>query len=49
MDVDAPLTNGAKADGEVVWAWHPDAGVKFALRRADDGGKQARCTGASTK
>jgi hypothetical protein len=23
-------TNSAKADGEVVWSWHPDAGVKFA-------------------
>src|SRR5579864_612430 len=22
-----------EADGEVVWAWHPDAGVKFALRK----------------
>ena len=37
------------ADGEVVWAWHPDAGVKFALGSADDGGKQARYAGASTK
>jgi len=26
----APLTNGAKADGEVVWFWRPDAGAKFA-------------------
>jgi hypothetical protein len=23
-------TSGANADGEVVWSWHPDAGVKFA-------------------
>ena len=29
VDVDAPLTNGAEADGEVVWAWRLDAGVKF--------------------
>jgi hypothetical protein len=30
VDVDALLTNGAEADGEVVWFWHPDAGVKLA-------------------
>jgi len=33
------------ADGEVVWSWHPDAGVKLATmlaHRADDGGKKAR-------
>jgi hypothetical protein len=24
----APLTNGAEADGEVVWSWRLDAGVK---------------------
>jgi hypothetical protein len=30
MDADALLTNGAEADGEVVWSWHPDAGVKSA-------------------
>ena len=29
MDADAPITNGADADGKVVWAWHPNAGVKF--------------------
>jgi hypothetical protein len=23
------LTSVADADGEVVWFWHPDAGVKF--------------------
>jgi len=23
-------TGGAKADGEVVWSWHPDADVKLA-------------------
>jgi hypothetical protein len=43
------LTKAFEADGEVVWFWHPDAGVKFALRRADDGGQQARSTGKSTK
>jgi len=31
VDVEALLTNGAKADGEVVWSRRPDAGVKFAM------------------
>jgi hypothetical protein len=30
MDADVPLTNGTAADGEVVWFWRPDAGVKLA-------------------
>jgi len=34
MDADALLTNGAEADGKVVWFWHPDAGVKSALTQA---------------
>jgi hypothetical protein len=25
-----PVTNGAKADGKVVWSWRLDAGVKSA-------------------
>jgi hypothetical protein len=25
------LTNSADADGEVVWSWRLDAGVKFAF------------------
>src|ERR1700710_2754758 len=37
----APLTNGAGADGEVVWSWTPSAGV--------DGGYQAWYAGESTK
>jgi hypothetical protein len=28
VDADAPITNGTEADGEDVWSWHPDAGVK---------------------
>ena len=28
MDADVPLTNGIDADGEIVWFWRPDAGVK---------------------
>jgi len=30
VDAAALLTNGAKADGEVVWSWRPDAGIKLA-------------------
>jgi hypothetical protein len=29
MDAEVPLTKGTKADGEVVWFWRPDAGVKL--------------------
>jgi hypothetical protein len=41
-------TNDANADGQGVWSWHPDAGVKLAMmlriasHRADDGGNKAR-------
>src|ERR1700676_3253664 len=35
-------TNDADADGEVVWSWRPDAGVKLAGFPANDGGKKAR-------
>jgi hypothetical protein len=30
VDVDAPLTNGAEADGEVVWSRRLEVGVKLA-------------------
>jgi hypothetical protein len=30
------------ADGEVVWSWPPDAGVKRVEMTARDGGYQAR-------
>ena len=36
------------ADGQAVWSWRRDAGVKFARvrrHRADDGGKRARSPG----
>ena len=23
VDADAPITNGADADGKTVWSWHP--------------------------
>src|SRR5438045_3163115 len=40
-------TNGAAADGEIVWSWSPDAEAKFAgvTNAADDGCKQARSPG----
>jgi hypothetical protein len=38
------LTKAPETDGKIVWSRHPDAGVKFALRRAGDGGYQARYT-----
>src|SRR6266516_368592 len=44
-----PLTNGADADGEVVWFWRPDAGVKSARRSADDGVKQAWSPGRARR
>ena len=28
VDADVPITNGTEADGEAVWSWRPDAGVK---------------------
>jgi hypothetical protein len=40
------------ADGEVVWFWRPDAGVKLATvlsHRADDGGKKARSPGRARR
>jgi hypothetical protein len=30
VDVDVLLTSGTEADGEVVWSWRLDAGVKSA-------------------
>jgi hypothetical protein len=30
VDVDAPLTNGVEADGEVVWSWRLEVGVNLA-------------------
>src|SRR6266480_3092654 len=38
------------ADGEVVWSWRRDPGVKLRGKaRAGDGGKKGRFTGESTK
>jgi hypothetical protein len=49
MDAEVPLTSGAEADGEIVWSWRPDAGVKSAIRSAGDGGKKARSPGSTYK
>src|SRR5689334_9057632 len=43
-------TNGAAADGEVVWSWRPDAGAKSCGHDPrGDGGKKARFPRESTK
>ena len=45
-------TNDAMADGEVVWSWRSDAGVKLAktlMRLADDGGNQAWSPGRARR
>src|ERR1700731_1434987 len=41
------MTNAVVADGEAVWSWRPDAGVKFLRSKllGDDGGKKARSPG----
>src|SRR6266516_2288834 len=44
-----PLTNCADADGEVVWFWRPDAGVKSVRRSAGDGVKQAWSPGRARR
>ena len=31
MDAACQETNDVVADGEVVWSWRPDAGVKLAM------------------
>jgi hypothetical protein len=54
MDVEAASafcarTNGAFADGEVVWFWRPDAGAKFVARSTNDGGKKARSPGRARR
>lgn len=40
-------TSAADADGETAWSCPPDAGVKFAMMIAGDGGYKARYTGES--
>ena len=45
------LSAGRKgaADGEVVWSWRRDPGVKRVVSPAGDGGKKGRFPGESTK
>jgi len=45
----AAQTSGAKADGEVVWSWRPDAGVKFAEGIPQATVAKGPVTGESTK
>ena len=43
-------TNALHADGQAVWSWRPDAGVKFPEGRSGgDGGYQARHPGEITE
>ena len=50
MDALAVHTSAPKADGEVVWSWSPDAGIKLCENVSQgDGGYQARHSGESTK
>ena len=41
------LTRALEADGEDVWSWHLDAGVKLLRRKLlrGDGGQRARAPG----
>src|SRR6266851_7427805 len=49
--VDAAVreTGDLAADGQVVWSWHLDAGVKLAVGPAGDGGKRARSPGRARR
>src|ERR1700730_7086243 len=51
VDADAPITNGAEADGGGVWSGRPDAGVKFSRSKllGGDGGKKARSPGRARR
>ena len=42
-------TNALVADGEVVASRYPDAGIKFAVIAAGDGGNKARLSEETTK
>jgi len=48
VDATARETSALVADGEIVWSWRRDAGVKLASDDlAGDGGKKARSPGRS--
>ena len=52
MDATERETSASGADGEAVWFWRPEAGVKFAgmpTRRADDGVNKAVVAGKSAE
>ena len=52
MDAAERETSAPLADGEAVWFWRPEAGVKFArmpTRRADDGVNKAVVPGESAE
>ena len=52
MAATARETSAPLADGEAVWFWRPEAGVKFArtpTRRADDGVNKAVVPGKSAE
>ena len=42
MDAEVPITNGTEADGEDVWFWRLDAGVKFVRSKRFTGATEAR-------
>ena len=44
-----PPDENAAADGEVVWSWRRDPGVKSMEQYIGDGDKNGRFTGESTK
>jgi hypothetical protein len=49
VDAMAHETNALVADGEVVASRYPDAGIKFAVIAAGDGGNKARLSEETTK
>jgi hypothetical protein len=52
MDTTARETSAQVADGEVVWFWRLDAGVKLVTvltHRTDDGDKRARSPGRARR
>jgi len=48
VDADVPLTNGTEADGEIVWSWRRDAGVKLRGMPAQRRWQQSPFAGEST-
>jgi hypothetical protein len=44
-----PVTNGARADGKVVWSWRLDAGVKLVEATSQATETKKPISGESTK